>query len=73
MLELLTLKDIADLTLSGFALVGVYVLWKRLNEITDRLFIYLEEARLDRLDLRDQMNQVKRSTEVLSEKNKIST
>lgn len=50
-MESLTLKDLADLGATGFLGVAVYMLWRRLGEVTDRLFQYLEEGRRDREEI----------------------
>jgi hypothetical protein len=49
--ENLTLKDLIDLGSSGFLTFAVVMLWRRLGEITDRLFQYLEDARAERHEI----------------------
>lgn len=50
-MENLTLKDIADLGATTILAISVYLLWKRLGEITDRLFKYLESAAAERQEI----------------------
>ena len=44
----MTIKDVLDYGTTGILAVGVWALWLRLNSITDRLFGYLEDARIER-------------------------
>lgn len=42
MIEMTTLKDILDLGLTGILLIFTVTLYRRVNELTDRVFQYLE-------------------------------
>lgn len=47
-MEPFNIKDILELGTTGVLAVGVIALWQRLGVITDKMFVYLEHARLDR-------------------------
>lgn len=64
-MENLTVKDIVDLGMSGLSVVGLYLLWGRLNQVTDRLFGYLEIARQERHQLRNEVQVVKQGQEIM--------
>jgi len=55
-MENLTVKEVLDLGATAVLAVGVIALWKRLTSITDRMFIYLEAAKRDRHEMRNEMN-----------------
>jgi len=42
MIELATIKDLLDLGATGVLLVFTVTLYRRVNELTDRVFTYLE-------------------------------
>lgn len=69
----LTLKDILDLGVNGLSIVGLWLLWGRLTVVTDRLFSYLEQAKDERHKMRNELQAVKTSTEVLEQKAKNGT
>lgn len=48
MLESLTLKDLLDLGMQGVLLAGLIVVWRRLNEVTDRILNDRERADAER-------------------------
>lgn len=54
-MENLSLKEIVDLGATGLQIVGLWLLWNRLNLLTDRMFAYLENARQERHALRNQV------------------
>lgn len=47
-MDALTLKDIIDIGTSGMLLLFVYMLWQRLNVVTDKIFSYLQEGAAER-------------------------
>ena len=55
----LNLKDVIDLGASGLQIVMIWLLWKRLNEVIDRLFSYLESARLERHKMASEVTALK--------------
>lgn len=61
--EHLTLKEVVDLGFSGVSLLGLWLLWTRLNLLTDRLFAYLEDARSDRHKLRNEVQVMRTAQE----------
>lgn len=44
----MTLKDVLDAGSTGILAAGVWLLWARLNAVTDRLFGYLEQGAAER-------------------------
>lgn len=54
-MEQFPLTEILDLGLSGVLLFMLWQLWNRFTALTDRLFVYLEEAKQDRHNLRAQI------------------
>jgi len=46
MIELATLKDLLDLGATGILLAFTVTLYRRVNELTDRVFTYLEAQEL---------------------------
>lgn len=62
-MENLSLKEIVDLGATGLQIVGLWLLWQRLNVLTDRLFAYLEDARKERHALRNEVQVVRTGQE----------
>ena len=59
----LTLKDVLSTGTSGILAAGVWLLWVRLNTITDRLFTYLERGANERAAIAESLGM---STQDLS-------
>lgn len=44
----ITLKDVLGYGLQGFQTVVIWMLWTRLNQVTDRMFAMMEQAAHER-------------------------
>lgn len=51
----MTLKDVLDAGSTGILAAGVWMLWMRLNTVTDRMFNYLEQGAAERQVLAQQV------------------
>ena len=61
----LALKDVIELGATGLQIIGLYLLWNRLTQVTDRLFSYLEDARRERHELRNQVQVLRTGQEIM--------
>jgi len=57
------LKVILDLGAQGIGLFLLIKVWVRLNEVTDRMFLYLERASQERRELLENSRQAKDNDE----------
>lgn len=49
-MDLTTIKDLAEVGGTVILTVMLWLVWKRLNEVTDRLIDIADEVRLNRID-----------------------
>lgn len=63
-MENLSLKDIMDLGASGFLVVAVIGLWRSNNKLQERIFQYLEQARVERHKMASEVTALKLESDI---------